>query len=338
MPPTGVSLERGNCTIVRVEPFRRWQHVGTRILPYLLVPVLFAIGAATIPGYATKAGVIPLLVLSSMLGLACVGQTLVVIAGGVDLSIPAVIGLADVVLTLLYGEGDSFFVCLLIIVGLALAIGVGNALLTTRLNVHSLVVTLGMGLIVTGAVLSWHPSAVNGTVPSWITKAVEVISKTGPIPLPPVVVVWIVVAAATIGFQRMTRLGRETYASGANPRAARLVHVRGSWVWIAAFCVSAIGAAVTGILFAGFSGGADATVGDPYLFETLTAIVVGGTSLLGGNGGYGRTVAGVLTVTQLQTLLIGAGLSSAMQEALLGALIVLLVGFYGREPHVAVRL
>jgi ribose transport system permease protein len=310
----------------------------TRILPYLFVPLLFLIGAVRIQGYATRAGIMPLLVLSSMLGLACVGQTLVVIAGGVDLSIPAVMGLADVVLTLLNGEGENFVLTALTILGLAIAIGVANALLTTKLNVHSLIVTLGMGLVVTGGVLTWHPSAINGTVPAWITTAVEVISKTGPIPLPPVVIVWIVVSAAVIYFQRYTRLGREIYASGANPVAARLVQVRSSWVWIVAFCISAIGSAITGVFFAGFSGGADSSVGDPYLFETLTAIVVGGTSLLGGRGGYGRTIVGVLTVIQLQTLLIGAGLSSAMQEALLGALIVVLVGFYGREPHVATRL
>jgi ribose transport system permease protein len=104
------------------------------------------------------------------------------------------------------------------------------------------------------------------------------------------------------------------------------------------FVIAAVFAAMTGVFFAGFSGGADANVGNPYLFETLTAIVIGGTSLLGGRGGYGRTVVGVLVLTQLTTLLVGAGFNSSMQEALLGILIVLLVGAYGREPHVATRL
>ena len=308
-----------------------------RLVPYLLVPVLFGIGAATIQGYASKSSVLSLLVLSSLLGLASVGQTLVVIVGGVDLSIPAVIGLADVVITQLYGAHWPFWEATLLILGLALAIGVANALISIALRVHPLVITLGTGLIVTGGVLTWNHSAVTGTVPQWLITSVSVIGKTGPIPIPAVVVIWVGVCALTIAFQRYARLGREIYATGANPVAARLTHVRTRWTWIVAFAISALFAAVTGIFFAGFSGGADASVGDPYLFETLTAIVVGGTSLLGGRGGYGRTIVGVLAITQLTTLLVGAGLGSAMQEALLGILVILLVAAYGREPHVAAR-
>jgi ribose transport system permease protein len=308
------------------------------LVPYLLVPALFAVGAASIPGYASKGSIYSLLVLSSLLGLASLGQTLCVVVGGVDLSIPAVIGLADVVITQLYGSGWSFWTATLVILAIALAIGAANALISIVLGVHSLVITLGTGLVVAGGVLTWHHSAVTGTVPQWLITSVQVIGKTGPIPLPAIVVIWIVITVLTILFQRFTRLGREIYATGANPVAARLAHVRTTWVWVAAFAISALFAAITGIFFAGFSGGADASVGDPYLFETLTAIVVGGTSLLGGRGGYGRTVVGVLVITQLTTILIGQGSSAAMQEALLGLVVIALVALYGREPRVSSRL
>jgi ribose transport system permease protein len=128
------------------------------------------------------------------------------------------------------------------------------------------------------------------------------------------------------------------YATGANPIAAKIAHVRTTWVWVVVMAISALFAGVTGILFAGFSGAGDAYVGGPYLFETLTAIVIGGTSLLGGRGGYARTIAGVLAITQLTTLLVGAGYSESMQEALLGIVVVVLVGAYGREPSVSSRL
>ena len=116
------------------------------------------------------------------------------------------------------------------------------------------------------------------------------------------------------------------------------VHRSTTWVWVVVMAISAFFAGVTGILFAGFSGAGDAYVGTPYLFETLTAIVIGGTSLLGGRGGYGRTLAGVLAITQLTTLFVGAGFSESMQEALLGVVVVVLVGAYGREPSVSARL
>ena len=127
------------------------------LIPYLLVPMLFGIGAATIPGYASKSSVLSLLVLSSLLGLASVGQTLCVIVGGVDLSIPAVIGLADVVITELYGAHWAFWEATLLILALALAIGVANAVISVALRVHPLVITLGTGLMVTGGVLDVEP-------------------------------------------------------------------------------------------------------------------------------------------------------------------------------------
>ena len=87
---------------------RSYRPLLVSILPYLLVPALFLFGAATIDGYGTVNGVKSLLVLSALLGLASVGQTLVVVAGGIDLSIPAVIGMGNVMITQFYGRGWSF--------------------------------------------------------------------------------------------------------------------------------------------------------------------------------------------------------------------------------------
>jgi ribose transport system permease protein len=310
----------------------------TRFAPYALVPVVFAIGAATIQGYASKSNLLSLLVLSSLLGLASIGETLTIIGGGIDLSIPSVIGLADVVVTQLYADRWPFWLACLLIGALALAVGAFNALASLMLRVHPLVITLAVGLIVEGGVLTWRHALFSGTVPSWLVSAVSVIGRTGPIPVPEVVIVWVVLSSLTIGFQRLSRLGRELYASGANPVAARMALVRTTWAWVVAFSLSALFAALVGVLFAGFSGQADISVGQPYLFDTIAAVVIGGTSLLGGRGGYGRTIVGVLIISQLSTLLIGAGFGSGMQEALLGLLVVLLVAVYGREPHVSTRI
>jgi ribose transport system permease protein len=325
------------------------QHPGARrigvsrdllvsLIPYALVPALALIGAATIDGYATKSSLISLLILSSFLGLASLGQTFTVIVGGVDLSIPSVIGMADVVITQLVGDHWPFGLAAVLIFAIAVVIGAANAIASLSLRVHPLIVTLGMGLIVTGGVLVWSHDSISGSVPQWLVTSVSVIGKTGPIPIPAVVIVWALVSAITIFLQRSTRLGREIYATGANPMAARLALVRSRWALISAFVVSAVLAAVVGILFAGYSGAADDTVGQPYLFETITAVVVGGTSLLGGRGGYGRTIAGALIISQLTTLLVGLGFGPSMQEVLLGILIILLVIIYGRESHVSTRV
>jgi ribose transport system permease protein len=308
------------------------------LVPYLLVPALFVVGTITLEGYSSHSSIVSLLVLSSFLGIAALGQTFCVIIGGVDLSIPAVMGLADVVITQLYGQGWSFWTATAVILGIAMAIGATNALISLVLNVNPLVITLGTGLIVSGGTLTWNHQAINGTVPTWLTSATSVIGKTGPIHLPVIVVAWIVIAVLVVLFQRFTRLGREVYATGANAPAARLAYVRTTWVWVFAFVASSVFGAVAGIFLAGFSGAADSTVGQPYLFETITAIVVGGTSLLGGRGGYGRTVVGTVVIIQLTTILLGKGTTPALQEALLGLLVILLVALYGREPSVAARL
>jgi ribose transport system permease protein len=121
---------------------------------------------------------------------------------------------------------------------------------------------------------------------------------------------------------------------GANPTAGRLALIPPVLLSMIVFALSALFAAVTGILLAGFSGGADPSVGDPYLFTTIAAVVIGGTSLIGGRGGYGRTIAGVLLITVLTTLLVGLGASDAIQQMLLGVLIVVMIAIYGRQRRV----
>ena len=97
-------------------------------------------------------------------------------------------------------------------------------------------------------------------------------------------------------------------------------------------------AAVTGMLLLGFSGGGFVGVGDPYLFTTIAAVVLGGTSLLGGSGGYGLTIVGVLVLQVLTSLLIGLGFSYAGQQAVFGMLIVPMVAVYARSPHVKMQI
>jgi len=309
-----------------------------KVIPYALVPALYGLGLVTISGYGRHSSLASLLVLTSLLGLASVGQTLTMILGGIDLSIPSVIGLADVAITQLYGRGWSFWAAFVLILAVAGVVGAVNALLAVGLRVHPLVITLGTGAIVLGGVLTWTHGQNTGTVPGWLVQAVSTAGRTGPIPLPVIVFVWIAVSVLVIAFQRRTRLGRETYAAGANIVAARLTLVRTTRVWVAAYVLSALLAAVTGVLLAGFSGAANSSVGQPYLFETITAVVIGGTSLLGGSGGYGRTITGALIISQLTTLLIGAGLDTNMQEAFLGVLVILLVALYGREAHISTRI
>jgi len=310
----------------------------TDALPYILVPVLFILSVIFIPGYFSKLSIISLLILASLLGLASLGQTVTIIAGGIDLSIPAVIGLSDIVVTQLYYKHWPLPVIFLAIAGLAILIGTISAVSSVLLHVHSLITSFGMSLVVSGVALEWSNGAVNGAVPGWLTSSVSAIGHTGPIPIPAIIIVWAVASVLAVAFLRLTRVGRETYALGANPVAARLANVRSTWTLVVAFCISALCAAMVGVFFAGYSGIPDPTVGVPYFFLTITAVLIGGTSLLGGRGGYQRTVMGALIVAELTTLLVGVGFSASFQELALGILVIALTSTYGRELKVAAKI
>jgi ribose transport system permease protein len=314
------------------------------LVPYGLLAFLFVLSGILIEGSLNRIALLSTVVIASLLGIAAVGQTLTTLLGGIDLSIPAVMGMAAVLTVEIYGDGRPFVVAVLIVLAVSVMVGVVNGLLSRLLRVHPLIVTLGVGSIVTGVVLlrrqgsSLEAGTATGAAPGWLTTFCAPIGETGPIPLPPVVVTWIVLTALIVLVQRRTRFGRQVYALGSNLRAAELAAVRPTLVWVLIYVLSATFACIAGILLVGVSGGANPDVAKPYLFMTVAAVVVGGTSLLGGSGGYGRTVIGALIVTQLTTIVLGLGLSNAMQQLFLGLLIVTLVMLYGRDAHVRNRI
>lgn len=131
-----------------------FDRMGTRIAgAFVVAGVLHLIGTLLIPGYSAPFAIRAMLVIAALLAVASVGQTLVVILGGIDLSIPFVIGFGNVVAAQLYGQGWNFALVCLLVAGLALAIGAVNGALSAGLGIHPLIVTLGIGMIVQGLVL-----------------------------------------------------------------------------------------------------------------------------------------------------------------------------------------
>jgi ribose transport system permease protein len=308
------------------------------LVAYAMVPVLFVTSMVLIPGFGSPLSVVSLLVIGSLLGIASIGQTLTILLGGIDLSIPAVIGLANVLTVRWYGDGLPFALVVLCVMAIAITIGAANGLLSRVLGAHPLLITLATSFMILGGVLVYTEGRTTGTVPDYLLQAVSPAGRTGPVPLPLIVIVWFLLSILVVAFEQFSVPGRLLFATGASERASRLALSPVTIVWTAAFSASSACAAIAGILLAGFSGGADASVGEPYLFQTVAAVVVGGTALLGGSGSYARTFAGVLIITELTTFLIGLGFSDRIQQVTLGLLIILLVAIYGREPHVRTQI
>lgn len=308
------------------------------IAPFAIAVALFAITAAVIPGYGNLTSIRSLLLLSSLLGIASAGQTLTIIMGGIDLSVPAVIGLACVGFAVAYGQGVSPWLIGPIVIVAGIIVGAINGLISRALRVNSLIVTLATATIIYGAIWAQTKGDNRGSVPDGLTDFVSVIGWTGPIPLPGSVILWAGLVIVFVILERRSMLGRWSYASGANPGAAELARIPSLLLWMTVFAISGGLSAVAGILLAGFSSAANPQVGDAYLFTTLSAVVIGGTPIIGGRGSYARTVAGCFIITELTMLLIGLGLDEAAQQVSLGILIIVLVAIYGREAHVRMQI
>jgi ribose transport system permease protein len=290
-------------------------------------------GSLAIEGYSSAFAIRSMLVLATLLGVASIGQTLVVLLGGIDLSIPFVIGFGNVVAAQLYGDHWSFGAVLALVAALALAIGAANGALSALLGVHPLILTLGIGTAVQGAVLLWTAGFPSGAAPDALSEFVSIGGSVGPLPVPWLVPCFALLAIAVILMLERTPFGRRLYALGSNPTAAPYALISPPLIWTATYALSALFAAAAGVLLLGFTGSAYGEVGQPYLFQTIAAVVIGGTTLIGGRGGLVGTIAGALVLTEANMLLIGLGLTPAMVEAALGLVIILLVSLYGREAH-----
>lgn len=312
-----------------------------RRAPAIQVVVLVALylyGVATIPGLTSEFSIKAMLVLAALLGLAAAGQTFVVILGGIDFSIASYItGGAITFTTLTSLDHWSPLLAFVVLVAGAAALGAVTGFICHRFEVQPLVVTLGTGSMVLGVILVWTNGGVSGTVPTWLTNLSSPAGKTFGLGVPPVILIWALVGVVLALVLHRTVAGRHIYATGANIRAARLALVNTERVWTGVFAFSAASAAIAGVLLAGFSGGSSPTIGDPYLFEALTAVIVGGITV-GGNGDYWYTTLGALILTVLTTILVSKGFDASVTQIVFGGLILVAVAGYGRDVKPANRV
>lgn len=322
----------------------RFAHGRSAFIGLIVLVALIVISSFTIKGFLSASNVKAILLFASFLGIACVGQTLVALMGGLDLSIPFVIGASNIGLLFLIGLGFPSHVALGFVLVIGSGIGLVNGLLSYKLQGQALILTLGMGFAVAGLtqILTSIGSAfggnVFGQVPAWLQNLAAMNGRTFGLAFPPTILIWIVLAVVVIVALRYSAYGRYVYALGGNRRSAKLIGVSELKWWTLAYTISGVFSALTGSLLLGWSGGGFIGVGDPYLFTTLAAVVIGGTSLMGGYGGYGFTVIGVLVLQVLSSFLIGIGLKYEWQQFIFGLLILPMVALYGRSPHIRAQV
>jgi ribose transport system permease protein len=255
-------------------------------------------------------------------------QTIVMLTGGIDLSVAATASMSAFVAASLL-EQQGLAVAILVPIVIAVVIGAINGIGSGVFRVHPLIMTLGMGLVVFGASNAWQLLTVktsSGVPPEirWIGSATVLTV------LPVSLIVFIPLAAILILGLRRTGYGRLLYAIGDNPIAARLSGARSWQVLVVLYAISAVLAALAGYLVSGFTNVASVTLADSYLLPSVAAAVIGGTSIFGGRGGYTGTIVGALILTVATSLLYSLGFPEAVRQILFGLLIVLVAAGYAR--------
>jgi ribose transport system permease protein len=311
--------------------------------PILQMAILigaYAYGAWSLPGLATWSSIKLILAVAALAGLAATGQTLCILMGGFDLSIAGFIVASGLIVTQVREAwGIPFWLALVVALGTAVVFGAMSGQICHRLDIQPLVVTLAVGTIVVGLAQTQTPAGMSygASAPEWLIELASPSTKTFGIDLPPLVAIWIAVAIGMTIFLHRTVAGRRLLATGAQPRAAEYSLINTRRVWTLAFVFSAVASVFVGLAVAGFGGAITVDGGNPYLFQSVIAVIVGGT-IFGGPGDYLRTVLGALIVTVVNIVLVGKGLSSAQAQIVFGISILIVVSFYGRERRLRDRM
>jgi ribose transport system permease protein len=259
---------------------------------------------------------------TAIVGMAALGMTMVIVAGGIDLSVGSVIALSSVVVALLLKAGHGPWTAALGGVALAAACGVGNGLLVTQLRVVPFIVTLGTMLVVRGAAKGLADERRVEAPPTWLNDLLRTVSRDTAAILPPGI--WLLAALALVvgGVLGFTRFGRQLFAIGSNERMARLCGVAVERCKVAVYTITAAFAGVAGLLqFSKLSVG-DPTVAVGLELDVIAAVIIGGGSLSGGRGTVIGTLVGATIMTVIQIGCSQKGLPTWLQQIVTGGIIV----------------
>lgn len=297
--------------------------------------VVFAAGEILQPGFASANGIKTVLTVASFVGLVAAGQTFVVLIGGIDLSVPWMLNSAAVLLATTSAGSDARAAWAVpLVLGAGLLVGALNGLGIAFLSVPAVVMTLGMNGVLQGLTLGLTGGFTCGTCSSGAPPALGTAVNGTVFGIPGQLIIWLAVAVLVTVALSWTTFGRRVYATGNNPRAGYLSGVNVRLLTVGLYALSGLFAALTGLLLMAYGGKATLGMGDPYLFQSIAAIVVGGIYILGGRGHYLGALAGAVTLTALVSVLLAKNMPDYGRDIVYGATVLVILLLYGRaEPE-----
>jgi ribose/xylose/arabinose/galactoside ABC-type transport system permease subunit len=309
------------------ESRRTWRGALNRFAPALGLVMVFGLFAALGPSsFSSSHNLETIARQTAIVGIAALGMTLVIILGGIDLSVGSIIALGTVVIAGSLQAGANPVVAALAGIVAGAVCGLVNGVLITRLRVVPFIVTLGTLLVVRGAAKGFaHEQKIDAPL-TWLNELLAALSPEQSWRLVPAGV-WImgVLAVLVAGMLYYTRLGRHIFAIGSNEQTARLCGVAVDRVKVVVYTISAGFAGMAGLMQ--FS---RLTVGDPTVavgleLDVIAAVVIGGGSLSGGEGSVLGSIVGALIMTVIRSGCSQMGLPNWVQEIVTGSIIVVAV-------------
>jgi ribose transport system permease protein len=298
----------------------------TVYLVYGLAAVIYFVTALKSPAFFNGGKIESVFVLASVLGVLALSQQLVLILGGVDLSLPWTMNMGAVLIAYFPHTGGLQSIGgLVATLGCGLAVGLVNGFGVAVVGISPIIMTLGMNGLVEGLVQVLTNGQGFLNAPNWV----RTLGSGSTLAVPNILIAWGVIAILAVVVLGRTTSGARLYATGSGKTASLFAGLRVKQIIFTAYTFDALLATFAGILLCGYVGESYLGMGDPYLFTSVAAAVIGGVSIYGGQGSYIGVIGGALTLTLLGYLFAAFDLGQAASDVAFGLIVALVVGVSG---------
>ncbi|MGI6726752.1 MAG: ABC transporter permease [Christensenellales bacterium] len=273
-----------------------------------------------------------ILVQTMLLSFAAIGQTMVVISGGVDLSVGAVMSMSCIITTsIMQGQEGLFIPVLICAISMGAVVGLLNGVCAVRVGLPPIVITLATSNVVTRLQYVFTGGMPTGLVSELFKKTVQY-RIFGIIPAATMyaVILW----SLAFFLMHRSRFGKQLFLTGNNEPAARLNGVNTRKIRILTFVFSGVFSAIAGVIGAGYMGMSQCQLFDTYAYNSLVAVIVGGSLFVGGVGSYLGSITGSLVMIVLSNGLTVLDINSSVRNIVLGCVMVILLTFYNRAKPI----
>lgn len=294
----------------------------TILVAYLIGIILYITCVIVIPGFGIGSHFKVLVLEICILGILSLGQTLVIISGGIDLSIAGNLTCTAVLFTYLSGgkNGNVWFIILIVLI-VSSAAGLINGLGIAYFKIPPLIMTLGMNSVLIGFVLVLLRGQTGGYSPPILSQTIMG-SNRG---IPGAAIIFIIITIFITFLLSKTTIGRKLYFVGSNENIADFSGIKSKNIKVLTYILGGLFTGIGGIILVGRLGQSYLGMGDSYTFPTVIAVVLGGASIMGGSGNFLGTIAGTIIFIMLKGFLSALGLTLPIQQIINGFILVVAV-------------